>query len=241
LLQKLMDVPELEGHWLETVLSFASKSFPNETADFFMRRVDRAALSGKWAYRPCNHGPYGHVPLRFKESEAYGPLLARIVIWMQKADYDADQQLVFSYRSRELFETMFGSFDAEVVKLLDNWSTKADAKDTLLIGNILYEAPPDFVFTHASFVEHLLDRAKRVGEPAYKRVLSGLLASAVGGLRQGVPGEPFPQDIKMKENAERVLRSLSRFSPAFPLYDDLKTHAQGNIDRAKRDREAFEE
>jgi hypothetical protein len=241
LLQKFMGVLELEGHWLETFLALASKAFPDETADFFMRRVDRAAQSGQWKYRPCNHGPYGHVPLKFKETEAYGPLLAKVVTWMQQANYEAEQKLVFSYRSRELFETMFGSFDAEVVQLLDGWSAAADAKDTLLIGNILHEAPPDFVFAHAAFVERLLERAKRLDQEAYRHLLSGLLASAVGGIRQGIPGEPFPRDLEMKENAETVLRSLSRLSPAYPLYDDIKRQAEWGIKRARLDREAFED
>ena len=241
LLENFMDVPELEGHWLETFLALASRAFPNETADFFMRRVDRAASSGQWEYRPCNHGPYGHVPLRFSETEAYGPLLTKVVSWMQQANYQNEQQLVFSYRSRELFETMFGSFDGGVVQLLDSWSATADSKDMLLIGNILREASPDFVFTHTPFVERLLERAKRLDLDAYKRLLSGLLASAVGGIRQGVPGEPFPRDLEMKANAETVLRSLSRFSPAYPLYDDIKRHAEWNINQAHLDREAFEE
>ena len=241
LLEKFMGVPELEGHWLETFLALASKAFPDETAVFFMRRVDRAAQSGQWKYRPCNHGPYGHVPLKFKETAAYGPLLAKVVTWMQQANYEAEQKLVFSYRSRELFETMFGSFGAEVIQLLDGWSATADAKDTLLIGNILHEAPPDFAFTHAAFVKRLLERAKRLDQKAYKRLLSGLLASAIGGIRQGVPGEPFPRDLEMKEKAEIVLRSLSRFSPAYPLYDDIKRHAEWGIKRAWLDREAFED
>jgi transcriptional regulator with XRE-family HTH domain len=241
LLEKFIDVPELDGHWLETFLALASKAFPNETAYFFMRRVDRATSSGEWAYRPCNHGPYGHVPLRFNETAAYGPLLAKVVGWMQRANYQEEQQLVFSYRSRELFETMFGSFDGGVVQLLDNWSATADAKDMLLIGNILREASPDFVFNHTSFVERLLERAKRLDPDVYKRLLSGLLASAIGGIRQGIPGEPFPRDLEMKVNAETVLRSLSRFSAAYPLYDEINRHAEWNINRAHLDREAFEE
>ncbi len=240
-LEKFMEVPELDGHWLETFLALASKAFPNETADFFMRRVDRAAQSGQWAIRPCKHGPYGHVALRFKETEAYGPLLVKVVTWMQQANYQKENLLIFRYRSRELFETIFGSFDAQVMQLLDSWSASADATDMSLIGNILYEAPPDFVFTHAPFVERLLERAKRLDQEAYKRLLSGLLASAVGGIRHGVPGEPFPRDLEMKKNAETVLRSLSRFSPAYPLYGDIKRHAEWNINRAHLDREAFEE
>jgi transcriptional regulator with XRE-family HTH domain len=241
LLGKFMAVLELDGHWLETFLALASKTFPNETAAFFMRRVDQAAKTGQWDYRPCNHGPYSHVPLQFNKTDAYAPLLAKVVVWMQQANYEGDHKVIFNYRARELFETLFGSFDAEVVQLLDSWSTTATREDMLLIGSVLNEAPPHFVFTQAPFVERLLERAKRLDEEAYKSALNGLFGSAISGIRQGTPGQPFQRDLEMKKNAETVLRSVSRFSPAYELYEGIKHHAEWGIERARRDREAFED
>ena len=240
-LEKLMAVPELEGHWLETFLAQASKAYPNAVANFFVQRVDRAAQTGDWHYRPCNHGPYCNVPLRFHETQEYGPLLAAIVRWMKQANYDADKKVLFDYRARELFETLFGSLDGEVVQHLDAWSATADKNDMLLIANILHEAPPNFVFTQASFVERLLERAKRLDDGTFKRVSSGLFSSAISGIRLGTPGEPFPRDLQMKSQAENALRSLSRFSPAYELYEGLKGHADWGIERSRRDREAFED
>jgi hypothetical protein len=241
LLKKLMAVPELDGHWLETFLALASKAFPLQVADFFMRRVDHAAQTGKWDYRPCNHGPYGHVPLRFKETQEYGPLLAIVVRWIKDAKYQGGNKIVFDYRSRELFETLFGSYDGEVIQHLDNWSAAADKNEMRLIANVLEEAPPNLVFNQAAFVATLLERAKRLGKETLRRVSTALLGSAISGVRQGTPGEPFPRDLEMKANAENVLRSLSRFSPAYELYDQIRRHADWNIERARLDREALEE
>ena len=240
-LEKLMTVPELDGHWLETFLAQASKAYPNAVANFFVRRVDHAAQTGDWKYRPCNHGPYGNVPLCFRETQEYGSLLASVVRWMKQADYDADKRVLFDYRARELFESLFGSFDGEVVQHLDTWSATADKNDMLLIANILREAPSNFVFTQAPFVERLLERANRLDEKTLKRVSSGLFGSAISGIRQGIPGEPFPRDLEIKSQAENALRSLSRFSPAYELYEGLKGHADWGIERARLDREAFEE
>jgi transcriptional regulator with XRE-family HTH domain len=240
-LEKLMAVPELEGHWLETFLSEASRAFPARIADFFMLRVDRAVQMGGWQYRPCNHGPYGHVPLRIRETREYGPLLIKVMGWIKDAKYESEQKLIFNYRSRELFETLFGSFDGEVIQHLDAWSATADKNDMQLIANILHEVPPDFVFTQAPFVERLLERAKRVDAESVKRVATGLFNSAISGVRQGTPGEPFPRDLEMKARAESVLRSISRFSPAHQLYEGLKAYAESGIERARLDREAFEE
>ena len=129
-----------------------------------------------------------------------------------------EKKVVFDYPSRELFETLFGSYDGEVIQQLDSWSAAADKNEMRLIANVLEEAPPDFVFNQAAFVSTLLERAKRHDKDTLQRVSSALFGSAIGGIRQGVPGEPFPRDLKMKASAESVLRSLSRFSPAYELY-----------------------
>jgi hypothetical protein len=81
----------------------------------------------------------------------------------------------------------------------------------------------------------------RVDAESVKRATTGLFNSAVSGVRHGMPGEPFPRDLEMKAKAEGVLRSLSRFSPAYQLYDALKRYAESGIERARSDREAFEE
>ena len=85
---------------------------------FFMRRVERAAETEDWKYRPANHGPYGHVPLRFRESEAYSELLRTVAEWMRAGK---NKPFLFSYRARELFETSFGPFNGETVQFLEEW------------------------------------------------------------------------------------------------------------------------
>src|ERR1700686_3210947 len=161
--------------------------------------------------------------------------------WMKEAKYQGDNKVLFDYRARELFETLFGSFDGEVVQLLDEWSATADKNDMCLIANVLHEAPPNFIFSQVSFVSRLLERAKRLGGETLRRLSSALASSAISGIRHGVPGEPFPRDLEMKANAESVLRSLSRFSATYQLYEDIKRHAEWGIERARLDREAFED
>lgn len=239
--EKLMAVHELEGHWTETFLANASKSFPNKTLDFFINRVERAVAQKTWQYRPTNHGPYVHVPLRFKDSPEYGPLLAKVVRWMASVTYEQEQKVLFDYRSRELFDAGFGSFDEEVIQFIQRWSETADAVAFGLIANILEEAPHTFVYTQTPFVVSLLTAARRIGPEAFKGLNSALLRSAIGGLRQGVAGQPFPRDVEAKADCEKILATLSKFSPAYELYDELLKNAEAEIKRALRDREEFED
>lgn len=241
LLDKLMEVPELDGHWTETFLSNTSKSFPEMALDFFIARVERAVSTKLWKYRPTNHGPYVHVPLKFKEAPNYGALLAKTVQWISSANYEKDLRVLFNYRARELFEAAFGAFDEEVVQFLERWSETADEAGFKIISNLLEEAPHTFVFTHKDFVLELMTRAQRVGSDALKYVGSAFFSSSVGGIRQGTAGEPFARDIESKQKCEEILATLSKFSPAYELYDGLLKHAEGEIERSVREREDFED
>jgi transcriptional regulator with XRE-family HTH domain len=237
-LEKLMAIPELDGHWIEEFLAQASKAFPNETMAFFMRRVERAAQNEDWKYRPANHGPYGHVPLRFRDSDAYSDLLRTVAEWMRAGK---EKPFLFDYRARELFETSFGPFNSETVQFLEEWIATSDESDVRLIADILGEADHTFVFTHRSFVERFLEKAKQVSPKSLKGATSSLFGSAIGGIRSGTPGEPMPRDLEMKRGSEEILQSLPRFSPAYELYDALRKHAEQGIADARHTKEAFED
>jgi hypothetical protein len=148
---------------------------------------------------------------------------------------------LFDYPSRQLFEAAFGSFDGEVARFLAHGSETADEAGFKIIANLLEEAPHTFVFTHTDLVLNLLTRAQRISSKAFKNIASALFSASVGGIRQGVPGEPFPRDLETKENCEKILSTLSKFSPAYELYSDLLKHAKAEIARSFRQREEFED
>lgn len=241
LLDKLMGVGELEGHWTEAFLVEMSERHPQKILKFFMRRVEHAVEMGDWNYRPVNHGPYVHQSLKFKETPEYGALLAATVSWMTHSSYDQEQLAMFKYRAQNLFEAAFGEFDNEVVAFIRRWSETADEEAFKLIADILEEAPYNFVFTQVALVVDLLTKAQRVGPEAHKAISSALYGAAVTGERSGTAGEPFPRDIEAKEACERILADMSRFSPAFELYEAILKNAKAEIARALRDREEFED
>jgi hypothetical protein len=244
LLAKLKPLPELDGHWIEEFLAFTSKHFAEETAAFFMARVDLAAEQDSWEFRPCNHGPYGNVPLRFRESSDFIRVLREVASWVGSIDNASPMR---RDRAIELFATMFAPFDTEFLAFLAEWVEMGKAEDLKLVSHILHEMPVenqalnDFVFRESGFVMRLLERALQFGKDCHKRVSSNLFGSAIRGLKSTTPGEPFPEDIAMKEKAEAMLKTLSRLSPAYNLYDSLRRHAEWNIQQALKSREQWED
>jgi len=236
-LKKLMAVPELDGYWIETFLSKVSKYHARIGASFFMDRVEHAATTEDWRYRPCNTGPYVHVPLRFRESEEFGSLLKQISSWMRSHG----ENYWFRHRAGELFEAFCNQFDAELLGFIQDWVDTSTPNDIAVISQILSEAHPTFVFEQRPFVVRFLDKAKQHGEKALETATSALYRSAITGLRSGAPGEPFPEDLRMKEESEKALEEIPRFSPSYQLYEHLNAHAEQGIKRSLQEREAFEE
>jgi transcriptional regulator with XRE-family HTH domain len=238
ILRGMEAVAELDGHWIDTFLSRASRYFPRLTADFFIRRIDRAADSNDWSIRPCNFGPYGHVPLRFRETAESAGLLRKVSTWMNSR---APQDILFHERAKQLFGAMFSPFDDALVEFLQDWVRVATEGDMRTIAHILDEAPNALVFRHRKFVEEVLHKAKQFGQKTFDRFVGVLYGSAISGLRTGTPGEPFPQDVQMKADAEAALKDVTRFSPAYEVYDEIRKCAVDRIARSLREAERFEE
>lgn len=234
LLQRFEVFPELDAYWLDKFLADLSEKYPWECARFFMRRVE-AADNGHM--RPCNYGPWVHERLRFRKSPEAASLMREVAQWMR---LKSDRKGMFSYYSRALFEAMFGPFDAGIVVFLEEWLAASTVEDLGIIASIVREADQDFVFSQSAFVSALLERARQEGPKVHRMVSSQLYCSAVSGMRQGTPGEPFPEDVILLRKAEEMLAKTPRFSAAYDLYEALVQHSNSAIRRAALDDEEDE-
>jgi len=201
-----------------------------------MDRVDHAARNEDWDYRPCNYGPYGHVPLQFRKSPDFGHVLQKVSSWMKSRD-----DFLFRERSAQLFDTMFKPFDEMLVSGLQQWTDIAIEADIRTISKILGEAPAAFVFEQRAFVIRFLERAKQFGKGVLDEATSELFRCAISGVRSGNFGEPTPRDLATKHGAEKALAELPRFSPAFALYESIAKHADWSINMSLRDGQTLEE
>jgi hypothetical protein len=238
ILKRISALDELDGHWLEEFLALASKNYATVCAGFFMERVERAAATQNWKLRPSNHGPYGNVPLRFRESPDFGKLLVKVSKWMGSKE---NAPYLFSSTSAELFNSMFAPLDGPLIAFLHDWIETADESELGVVGRILREGPHDLVFRERPFVLRYLTRCHQFGAECYKRASGEVFAAAISGMRSGTPGEPFPEDLRMKEEATDALKSIPRFAPGRDLYEDLMQYAEHGIRQQLKDAEAHED
>lgn len=237
-LAKLMPLSELDGYWIQTFLSRVSRHHSQLAARFFMNRVDYAVTRNDWGYRPCNYGPYLDVPLRFRESTMFDSLLRQVSQWIKSGPVNDS---LFRLRASQLFDAMFSPFDDELLHFIRRWIELGTSADIYIISQILREAHPNFVFEQRDFVIRFLEVAKQHGQDVLYDAVGALFGSAITGSRSGSPGEPFAEDVKMSNEAKKVLQEISRFEPAYQLYVSLKGHSEESIKRSLKERETFDD
>jgi transcriptional regulator with XRE-family HTH domain len=240
LLAELKSVPQLDGYWVETLLSHLSLHFPELTSEFFLSRVDMAMAASESLSqtRPINYGPWVRVRLRFKESARYTKVLEAVWQWMIAHD-TADWR--FEHHASALFEGMFLPVDEAVLTFLAGKMVTANERNLHWIASVLAHADSNFVFDHHQMVVTFLDACDRAGQPVRRKAIGSLYRSAISGVRSGRPGEPFPQDVQCREAAVALLGRLPRLSPAYELYEMIRAHSEQGIAFAQQEAESFDD
>jgi hypothetical protein len=101
---------------------------------------------------------------------------------------------------------MFNPLDDELLGFILDWIDVGTPDDMQIISQVLRESRPNFVFEQRTFVTKFLDKAKQHGKETLDNAVNALYSSAITGLRSGIPGEPFPQDIMMRDETEKALQ-----------------------------------
>lgn len=228
LLDKFAELPELEAHWVQTLLTALSRRIPHRVLRFFIARLEAAAgrREGDERFRAVNYGPWTQSRLAFRQTSFTRELIMEFMNWWRGA---GDDVWLLNYSARTAFEAMFAPYDDELVAILDGWLETAQLDDFNYIASILREADSSFIFRYPAFLLRLFERARQFGLKTKKMVLTELYCSAVAGPRSGTAGDPFPQDLDLKKAGEEALAKCPPNSPLRELYEQVIKHADASI------------
>ena len=120
-------------------------------------------------------------------------------------------------------------FSPTSLEIVSEWIDSGDRNKIETLSYLLSVAPPAFLFENVEFVSTLLEQAYDLGDDCYKTVTLDLLNSVTSGVRSGTPGQPFSDDVALKEQAAAVARQLVAESPPHRFYEFLAKHAQDTI------------
>jgi len=230
LLDQLLPIQKLNGHWESEVLAELSVRHPIETADFLIRRAELAAEQKSYEYRlPGKIGP-GQRSLKFFETAAGQAALNRVWAWLisnQQRDH------YFQNASQGIFKTAFVASPEHLVHFLEPRLPAASGLELRLISRLLRSANHNFVFEKHEFIMIFLARCQAVDPSMVDDAVRDLFASAISGVRSGIYGEPAPRDVADRQRSEKLLGGLSRVSPSYQLYDLIRRHACEDIARSR--------
>ncbi|MDD1138514.1 helix-turn-helix domain-containing protein [Pseudomonas sp. TNT2022 ID233] len=235
LLNKLVVMKALDDYWVQSFLASSIKEDPSAVVSLVKTRLIEATRRNDWSYKPLSKESNDNC-LNLMSFEA-GPRLVRELL-----DWALDE-LADSFGARcfgDVIAGLCGDYDELLLDQLLAWISSGSQAHASLVARILRESQPTFIYDHPRFIRDLLNAAELIGEDALDDIRSSIEASVYSGIRGGVPGEPFPEDVRQEQHCVTMLQSLSRVEPAFELYDALLQSARDGIARQRKSKEALE-
>ncbi len=232
LLAKMEAIQGIDGHFVQQFLANASRRSPEAVIQFLLNRIERedARWGGSGRALPFDglHFRLGGVV----ESEKYQDFLRTIRDRMLGASGTG------CFWLPKLFKEVSLNFSPASIEVLREWIDSGNPEKIVTAASIVNEANPDFVFDQVAFVTNLLERALHAGNACYRRVSNYIYNCARSGTRHGISGQPFPQDIALRDRAREMASRLPAGTPAHRLFESLRKYAEAEIrDQIARDEE----
>ena len=231
LLAELTKVNDIEDHWIEEFLSRLAAVDPRCVLGLFRQRIKLAEDIEKLRdYRPLPY--HWSTPLALRRHPDFLALLSELLSWLSE-----DSSWERAYFGRSLFAAAAGSFDEPVLSLLLEALRAGSEADAQTVSMVLEEAPNDLVFNHVSQISELLASAARLGPETLKALQTSLYVSATSGMRQGTPGEPFAEDIRLRDEGAAIADALPDSTAVARFYRYLSSYGAEAVDlEIERDR-----
>lgn len=235
LLKKLLPLPKLEDHWVLKFLSSSMREDAPAVVELVQDRLKEASRRKDWTYTPLRkeHRGDGLGLL----GALNGPrLLRELLEWglLEVADHAGTRRL------GEAVAGLCGKYDKTLFEVLLSFLATPTSERATLVAAVLREAQNDFIYESPTFIREVLNAAELVSQAAVDDLHAAIVAATRSGMRGGVVGQPFPEDVKLEQHASQMLATLSRADPAYDLYDDLLKDAQHSISRQEKTRAAME-
>ena len=137
------------------------------------------------------------------------------------------------YEAPRLFAAVASEFDDEVLDVIE-LGLKEPAAIASNVANLLSEVPHEFAWSRVRWLVRVLDDADRrdavYGTELRKDICDVLYSALTSGVRTGIPGEPFQQDVEQRDNARKIADGLPMGSPGERFYRNLQRMAEHAIE-----------
>lgn len=239
LVSLLKAATSLDNYHVHHFLQHVSARHPELVVDLVKDRLD-AASARDWTsgrFDPVRGPGSDQGPLNTHVHPDASHLLLELLDWA--LERLANPRL--THYLGDAVDALFRLESTTCVETLEKWCTQGTARHFTLLERILREAPPTFVFSQQAFVSRVLGAVRSHGTSLGAELEQSLTHSAIVGARSGIPGEPYPQDIRLRDQAAAALASLDSSDPACSLFNTLHDEATHRIGVAIEEGKAMDE
>lgn len=253
LLFKLEIIPSLSDYYISKFLVYAANRIPFFVLQLILKRIEVSIKKDEINYEPLPSTYYENCLHRLSDAEGYEDMLRKIRdLWF---DHQAQRKMSFSgiYKDsipnevlysfkleplyKELYKEAAFAFIEESkrdispisLRLLNEWINSEDAEKIRAASRLIREFHAGFIFGHLEFVSNLLEQAYKAGDECYETVSSNLFGIAASGVKMGIPGQPFLEDVRLRDQASAIAKQFLKGSPVRRFFDSLAEYAESDI------------
>jgi hypothetical protein len=241
LLAKLVSIPSLDDYWIQEFLKKAVSTVPDKVMHLVISRLERASQVEGWSYRVlersymARHNGEKNLGLGFTQAAGWENRVRFLLDWALHSR-EAGEYSNFG----EVFAALCGHYDDSLLDVLVQWLRQGPMTRARIVGDVLRCAQNTIIYDFPQFVRDILDVAETLGDEAVATIRSAFFSATISGVRGTTPGEPFPEDIRLRAHAQQALAELSRADPAYDMFAEFLLVAEQGIERQRKEKEALD-
>jgi hypothetical protein len=221
-LRQLVEIKSIEEHAISNFLKYAGGRVPRAVVELLLARISHRPGVSDRRYQPLPYRPFnGDLVSGAGEEE-----LKRLIRLVRDVKLEEG---VESFWLPRLFRIVSRDFSPSGVEALAELAEAGDDGDLERAVSLTECAPTSFVFEHRDFVELVLGRVAGREDDFAQRITYLLGRSAADEWRTGPVGEPFPQDVELRDRATRARDQSPSTSPVRDFFGDLAGRAERQI------------
>ena len=233
ILKELVVCNGIHDYGIQAFLATLSRRDPRAVVRLLQRRVERSeSHDGLDNYDPIPFDWPDEWRLESRGTRNRRQILEELRDWATKDDPGWRRR----YEAPRLFAAVAREFDDEVLGVIEQ-GLKDQVAIASNVANLLSEVPHGLAWSHVRWIVRILeDSERRDAEPGdavlYKAVGYALHSAFTSGVRMGTLGEPFPEDVVLRDRACEVADGLPPGSPGERFYRSLHRFAKSEIKAA---------
>lgn len=235
-LSNLGRLERLNDYWVVEFLKRSIERDPEAVVQLMKARLQTGEEDRRWNHIHFSRAQ-GSPGLGLHATSRGTRLVRDLLDWALIACTDP----VFIWSFGQTVSTLWGSYDQSLLDQLLTWMSGGTVEHARLVAAVLENAQNTLIYENTTFVDDILEAADLIGGKAVALVQQSLASATQSGVRSGIPGEPFAEDLRLEEHCKVKLATLSRTSPAYDLYDSMLKAARASIAAQNRMKEAMED